>query len=78
MDSREILPETEEIYFLLDTESLNKLSAKQRGNFERFLRYSNHDTLHYLRTPDTPEQDSLSDITRISNNEMVLESETRF
>jgi hypothetical protein len=65
MDSRKILPETKELHFLLETESLDDLPEKQSINLERFLRYNNHDTLYFLRTPGKPDHDLLKTINHL-------------
>lgn len=62
MDSREILPETERIQFLLDTSSLDSLTETKYSTLEKFLRYSNHDSFRFLRTPEKAEHDLLQDI----------------
>jgi len=62
MDSREILPDTERIQFLLDTSSLDTLTEKEYATLEKFLRYRNHDEFDFLRTPGNSDYDLLDKI----------------
>jgi hypothetical protein len=62
MDSREILPETETLRFLLDSKSVDTQITGNHSTIERFLRYNSHDDFEYVRTPDTVEAEILNDI----------------
>lgn len=74
MDSREILPETETIQFLLDTESLNHLSGIDYNALERFLRYSHYDNFHFLRRPGQTNKELLDEIDSYTVEKSVEEN----
>jgi hypothetical protein len=62
MDSREILPDTERIQFLLDTASLDTLTETEYAKLEKFLQYRNHDKFDFLRTPGNSDYNLLGSI----------------
>lgn len=66
MDSREILPEVEEIHFLLDTSSFNSRSGTKHSILEKILRYKEHDDFDFLRSPDKTEYRILEGIDTYS------------
>jgi hypothetical protein len=62
MDSREILPGTEKIRFLLDIESFGNLRNEEYTTLEKLVRYTEYDRLNFLRTPGDLGHDMLEDI----------------
>lgn len=62
MDSREILPGTETVRFLLDTETLDPLVSRDRSNETNFLHYHEYDSFDYIRTPAQTDSELLQNI----------------
>ena len=61
MDSREILPETESVLFLLDTESLDSRLSTD-SVLRRFLPYRDYGDFTFIRTPEDSDSKILADI----------------
>ena len=62
MDSREILPGTESIQFILDTDSLEN-PGQEYSKQEKLVRYTDYERFRFLRTPGNPGQNLLEDTT---------------
>jgi hypothetical protein len=65
MDSREILPCTERIQFLLDTDSLENPGNQEYTTLEKLVRYTEYERFRFLRTLGNPAHDLLEDITSL-------------
>jgi hypothetical protein len=59
MDSRDILPDAESLYYVLDTQALE---ANSHPELSRLLHYQHHDSIHFLRTPDPPDNPNLATV----------------
>lgn len=85
MDSRDILPKTETVQFLLDTKSLDGGAHGNSPILGRLLPYNNYDDFEFLRTPDPIETEILQNIEAYEvekdaeeNNQVIeWDSETR-
>lgn len=65
MDSREILPDTTTIRYILDTKSLDSHVAPY-SPLERLLHYTWHDDFSFYRTPEQAHSSELDAITSLS------------